>query len=353
MAQIRERQRKDGSRSYLARIRIRGCPDATETFSRLTDARRWVQQTEVEMRSGRYLKSAESRKHTLSEAIRRYTKDVLSLNPTTYRDNHKKLEYWGERLGRLLLSDLSSARIVEERDLLTHGVTPRKTRRSNATVNRYLAALSAVCGTAVSEWEWLEENPMRRVSRLKEPRGRVRYLDDSELERLLGASRGSGNRALHLALVMALCTGARRMEVWGLGWSEVDLKAGHIKFLQTKNDDRRSVPLDGTTLGLLGDHARLRRIDSDRVFPSKKDPTKPMDFRRPFQQVLARAGIEDFSWHDLRHSCASYLAMKGVPLRTIAEILGHKTLQMVYRYSHLSPGHLKEAIDGLGQKIFG
>ena len=144
------------------------------------------------------------------------------------------------------MSDLSSARIVEERDLLTHGVTPPqgRARRSNGTVNRYLAALSALCSTAVAEWEWLEENPMRRVSRLKEPRGRVRYLDDSELERVLGASRDSGNSGLHLSLVMSLGTGGRRMGIWGLLWSEVDLKAGYLKFLKTKNDDRRAVPLD-------------------------------------------------------------------------------------------------------------
>ena len=153
--------------------------------------------------------------------------------------------------------------------------------------------------------------------------------------------------------MIALSTGARRMEVWGLKWSDVDLKKGFMILKETKNKETRSVPIQSVALDLLREFSKVRRIDTELVFPSKINPKTPFDFRNPFNKALEKAQILDFSWHDLRHSCASYLVMNGVQLRTVAEILGHKTFQMVMRYSHLSPDHLKEAISGMNQKIFG
>ena len=152
--------------------------------------------------------------------------------------------------------------------------------------------------------------------------------------------------------MIALSTGARRMEVWGLRWSDVDLNKGFMTLKETKNNETRSVPIQSIALDLLRNHSKVRRIDTDRIFPSKTNPENPFDFRNPFQKALKKAQIEDFSWHDLRHSCASYLVMNGVQLRTVAEILGHKTFQMVMRYSHLSPDHLKEAVLGMNKKMF-
>ena len=133
----------------------------------------------------------------------------------------------------------------------------------------------------------------------------------------------------------------------------MDLKRGFLSLLKTKNGEVRTVPIQGLGLELLRNHSKLRRLDTDLLFPSRIDPKRSIDFRVPFEKALDKAGIEDFTWHDLRHSCASYLAMNGAPMRTIAEILGHKTLAMVHRYSHLSPDHLKEAVSGMNQKIFG
>ena len=123
-------------------------------------------------------------------------------------------------------------------------------------------------------------------------------------------------------------------------------------FSETKNDEFRSVPLEGHPRELLLEHYRIRREDSDIVFPSKKNPAVSYDFRNPWKKALVVAEVEDFRWHDLRHSCASYLAMNGVPMLTIAEILGHKTLSMVQRYTHLSKEHLTEAISDMNHKIF-
>jgi len=199
----------------------------------------------------------------------------------------------------------------------------------------------------------LEENPLRKVSKLKEPRGRVRYLSDEERELLLIACKESHNPDLYLTVILAMSTGGRRAEIWGLSWKCVDLKNGFITFEETKNDEPRSVPLTGHALEMMFERSKTRRIETNLVFPSRVDPQKSFDFRRPFQMALKAAQIEDFRWHDLRHCAASYLVMAGVDMRTVAEILGHKTLQMTQRYTHLSPEHLKDAVAKMNLKIFG
>ena len=243
--------------------------------------------------------------------------------------------------------------ISEHRELLSQTETIRKTKKSNATVNRYLAALSTAISTAINEWGWMEDNILRKVSKLKEPRGRVRYFSDEERERFLLACKESHNSDLYVAVILALSTGGRKNEIWGLSWKDVDLKNGFITFEETKNDEPRSVPLQGHALELMLKRSKVPRIDTDLVFPSRVDQQKHLDFRKPFQMALKAAQIEDFRWHDLRHCAASYLVMAGVDMRTVAEILGHKTLQMTQRYTHLSPEHLKDAVAKMNLKIFG
>jgi integrase len=353
MAQIRERTRKNGKKSFLVRIRMRGKQEAAASFDRLTDARIWAQQTETEMRDGRYIKTAEAQKHTVSDLVERYIRDVLPRKVKVGRFYAIQLGWWKRQIGDVLLSELTPVLISEHRELLSQTETIRKTKKSNATVNRYLAALSTAISTAINEWEWMEENPLRKVSKLKEPRGRVRYLSDEERELLLIACKESHNPDLYLTVILAMSTGGRRAEIWGLSWKCVDLKNGFITFMETKNDEPRSVPLTGHAFELMMERSKVPRIDTDLVFPSRVDRHKHFDFRRPFQMALKAAQIDDFRWHDLRHCAASYLVMAGVDMRTVAEILGHKTIQMTQRYAHLSPEHLKDAVAKMNRKIFG
>ena len=353
MAQIRERARKNGKKSFFVRIRMRGKPEAAASFDRLTDARIWAQQIETEMRDGRYIKTAEAQKHTVSDLVERYIRDVLPRKVKVGRFYAIQLGWWKRQIGDVLLSELTPVLISEHRELLSQTETIRKTKKSNATVNRYLAALSTAISTAINEWGWMEENPLRKVSKLKEPRGRVRYLSDEERELLLIACKESHNPDLYLTVILAMSTGGRQSEIWGLSWKCVDLKNGFITFEETKNDEPRSVPLTGHAFELMMERSKVPRIDTDLVFPSRVDRHKHFDFRRPFQMALKAAQIEDFRWHDLRHCAASYLVMAGVDMRTVAEILGHKTMQMTQRYTHLSPEHLKDAVAKMNHKIFG
>jgi integrase len=153
-------------------------------------------------------------------------------------------------------------------------------------------------------------------------------------------------------VVLALATGARRGELLNLRWSDVDLKRGTLTFHQTKNGERRAVPLTGYALEVLTQHAQGRRLDTPLVFPDRTG-TRPIGIREAFEWAVKRAGIANFRFHDCRHCAASYLAMNGASLAEIAEVLGHKTLAMVKRYAHLSEAHTAGVVARMNQAIFG
>jgi integrase len=154
-------------------------------------------------------------------------------------------------------------------------------------------------------------------------------------------------------VVLALATGMRQAELMGLKWQDVDLQRGVIILHETKNGERRRVPVAGLALELLKDHSKIRRMGTGLLFPSERKPQQPIDLRKAFLNALKSAEIENFHWHDLRHCTASYLAMDGASLAEIAEVLGHKTLSMVKRYAHLSDGHVSNVVASMNRKIFG
>jgi integrase len=216
-----------------------------------------------------------------------------------------------------------------------------------------MSALSHAFTIAVNEWQWIDDTPMRKVKKPTEPRGRVRFLDDDERAKLLNACKKSPNKFLYPCVVLALATGMRQAELMGLKWQDVDLQRGVIILHETKNGERRRVPVAGLALNLLKEHSKIRRIDTALLFPSERKPQQPIDLRKAFLNALKFAEIENFHWHDLRHCTASYLAMDGASLAEIAEVLGHKTLSMVKRYAHLSDGHVSNVVASMNHKIFG
>lgn len=351
MATFDKHVANDGKITYRVRIRMKGCPLQTASFDRLTDARRWGQQTEAAIREGRYFKTREAQRHTLAELIDRYLLDVLPRKKGAPKQR-QQLQWWREQLGTFALSDLTPPLLAEYRDKLAAGF-PGTEPRGPATVVRYLAALSHCLSIAVKEYQWLDDSPMRRVSKPKEPRGRVRFLSEQERAALLSACEASANPYLFPVVVLALSTGMRAGEIMALEWRDVDLARGWLTLRETKNGERRGVPLAGKAFELLKEHARIRRrVDTPLLWPGVR-PDRPMDLRQPWEKALKQAGIEDFRFHDLRHSAASYLAMNGASLNEIADVLGHKTLSMVKRYAHLSESHKAGVVERMNAAIFG
>lgn len=352
MANIEKRETNDGKTTYRVKVRLKGFPSQSASFERLTDAKKWAQHTESAIREGRHFKTSEAKRHTLSETIDRYIKNVLPSKPKSEYTQTGQLNWWKEILGSYSLAEVTPSLIAQFRDKLAQEKPKSRDSRTPATVNRYLAALSHVFTIATKEWMWVDENPLNKVSKMREPRGRVRFLSDEERKSLLEVCKSSESIYLYTVVVLALSTGGRRMELLGLKWPDVDLNRGIITLHETKNGERRILPLTGHALDLIKKHSKIRQINCDFVFPSK-DLKKPIDIRTPWETALKRAEISDFKFHDLRHSCASYLAMNGASLAEIAEILGHKTLQMVKRYAHLSDAHTSKVVARMNEKIFG
>jgi len=143
----------------------------------------------------------------------------------------------------------------------------------------------------------------------------------------------------------------RQGESMGLRWGDVDMERGRIVLHDTKNNERRAVPLTGHALDVIREHARVRRLDSDLLFPGRK-PDRPVNLRKPWEAALSSAGITGYRWHDNRHGAASEMIMSGASLAEVAEVLGHKTLSMVRRYSHLSEQHAAGVVERMNRRIF-
>jgi integrase len=150
---------------------------------------------------------------------------------------------------------------------------------------------------------------------------------------------------------LAISTGMRRGEILGLRWSQVDLDRERITLHDTKNGERRGVPLAGLALTLLRALKQNRRVDTEWVFPSSR-VDRPIQLERAWKAAYTKAGIGDFRFHDLRHCAASYLVMTGASLAEIGEVLGHKTVQMTKRYAHLMDGQTKRIVSAMNERIF-
>lgn len=351
MAVIEERQKSNGEKTYRVKVRIKGYPVQSATFKRRTDAQKWASTTEAAIHEGRYFTRSQAKRKTFGDMIDRYIEEILPLKPKSQAKQTMQLGYWRDKLGEMILHDIGSSHISAIKNELAIGKTSRGTR-SKATVNRYLAAISHVYTVAIKEWEWVHDNPVSRISKFKEDRGRTRYLSENEIKRLLDVCQCFNHRYMYPIVVLALSTGARKNEILSLKWDNVDFERGVIRLDETKNGDQRGLPLEGHAYDLLYDLFKNKKIYSDYLFPSST-VSKPVCIKKSWPKVLKQANIENFRFHDLRHTAASYLAMDGASSTDIAEILGHKTLQMVRRYSHLSEAHTKKVVASMNQKIFG
>jgi len=254
---------------------------------------------------------------------------------------YKTKKIWVRQLvdafGNLNVSDLNS-RIIEQWQ------SERLKKNKPSTVNRLTTCLKHMVNKGV-EWGMASEETLkcvRKVKLLEENNKRLRFLTVEECKALIDCC------ASHLRpiVTVALHTGMRRGEILRLKWDQVDLRHHFILLDKTKNGERREIPIN-TTLEKLFDSIP-RGFESEYVFTDKEG--KPYgEVKHSFQTALKKAGIQDFRFHDLRHTFASHLVMAGIDLTSVKELLGHKSLTMTLRYAHLAPGHKKKAVNILDQ----
>ena len=358
MAAIEERRgRSSGKLTYRAKVRLRGAPSLSASFERRTDAVRWAEKAQTEIRDGRHFQSSEAKRRTLAELITRYVLQVLNHKPGDKRNRAAQLAWWKAQLGGHKLSEITPAVLAEKRDELLASPVRRQSAsaatrtKSSATVKRYLAALSHPFTIAMKEWGWVEDNPFLKISKPGEPRGRTRYLDKKELERLLRGCEASKNRQLHTIVVLAVSTGMRLGEILTLRRKAVALRSGQITLSKTKNGDLRVVPLAGRALRLLRKRLARRGAPADLLFPGR-NPQKPIEISVAWVNAVKKAGITDFRFHDLRHCAATLLVDAGATALQIAAVLGNRTLQMVTRYAHVRHALASKVVAKMNGQIF-
>jgi integrase len=227
-------------------------------------------------------------------------------------------------------------------DLERYRRTRKQAGKSDATINRELAFLRHVYSMAVT-WGKAAENPVKKVRFAREDNGRVRMLSPEEEVQLL-ANCGPQLKPLVIA---ALHTGFRASELLSLTWDEVDFRRHvvTVRAAYAKNGESRSVPMNKVLTEILRD-VRMVALATEQVFCNLRG--KPYrSFRTAFERAVRIAGLVDFTFHDLRHTFASRLVMRGVDLPTVKDLLGHKTIAMTLRYTHLSSDHKQRAVSTL------
>lgn len=352
MAYIEERKKVDGRSNFRVQIRRKGFALQCATFETLDEAESWAKTIESSMRDDTFSELVQEQTRPLAELIDRYLKTVMPTKPKSARAQTPQLLWWKDRLGDVPLCRLSPGMIGEQRDILLSEINPKTGQpRSPATVVRYLAALSHALSVACTEWGWMQSSPMNRVRKPKESRGRVRFLNQEELSRLLSACRTSDSRYLYPVVILAVSTGMRLGEIMNLTWQDIDINKGRITLDDTKNGDRRAVPLCGHALDVFRQMRDQKPQTTGLVFVGRK-LDNPINLSYHWKRALSQSGITDFRFHDLRHTCASYLLMNGATIGEIAEVLGHKSLQMVKRYAHMSESHAAKVVERMNLSVF-
>lgn len=248
----------------------------------------------------------------------------------------QRLSFWSDSYGDLILNKFTRNHIKQAMNKLACiGYAP-------ATLNRFKAAISAVFSFLCDEYD-LNYNPARQVKQQKEDNARCRFLSNIELSSLFNATKRSNWDKLYLLVLIAVTTGARRGDIITLKWSDIDFIHKTAKVDVTKNGQPRILPL---TNDVIGELIKFRSVGDGYVF---NHPSKLGEYFRNFdcywRKALKTAQIENFKFHDLRHTAASYLAMANIEIGQIADILGHKTLDVTKRYIHLSTAHKASVIN--------
>jgi integrase len=264
-----------------------------------------------------------------NEAVLKYLEETS--HKATQGDDKAHLRWLDPYLDGVNLASIDRARLDQI-------IGSRKAEGvSNATVNRTLEVVRAVLRKAAYEWEWIDKAPRLRM--LPEPKRRIRWITREEAARLLAELP----KHLRAVAEFSLETGLRKSNVTGLEWSQVDLsrRCAWIHPDQAKARRAIAVPLSKRAVEVLREQkGKHRKV----VFTYAKRPIRQVN-TKAWRAALKRAAIEDFRWHDLRHTWASWHAQAGTPLHVLQELGAWESVEMVRRYAHLSSDHLVQYVD--------
>jgi len=256
---------------------------------------------------------------TFSDAVKLFLEQGVGKDPS----KQQRLLHWVSVFGDKPIGKVTRQQIKAELKLLSQNKAP-------ATLNRYKSSIGSLYSFLLHEFD-IDYNPVKGIKQYTENNARTRFLSEAELPRLFKAVKHSKWEQLYLLVLMAVTTGARRTEMTSLTWECINLKTKTAHLPKTKNGEQRILTL---TSDVITELMKYRKV-SGFVFPHPSDPKMYFsNFDIHWQGALKEAGIHDFRFHDLRHTCASLLAMNGASLLEIAQVLGHKSITMKIQDRH-------------------
>lgn len=349
MSVYKRKDRKGKVVGWRAVVRIKGYPTVSKQWDRKEEADDWEEDTRRRIKSGQFNFNLHKNQYTFSELLERYRNDGAREHIRSIEDVDRHLRYWDTRFGSFALVHLTSELVGKERSLLAGTPTNKGSRRSAATVNRYFSSLSAVLSHAV-RLKWIHENPCFNLTKLKENAGRDRVMTEEEIIRLLESCRQSKSPYLYCIVLISLTTGARKGEILNLQWRHVDFdnKLAYLK--ETKNGRPRSIALADGVINELKELYQKRNPAKPLVFASKTAFGR-IDIKKAWKEALKRAGIEDFRAHDMRHTFCTLAAQQGASNLELATAMGHRTLTMLQRYTHLDAQVTKKYSTTISEQI--
>jgi len=304
-------------------------------------ARRILDKVKGEIAEGKWCEKLPGEDRTFKEMMEKYMTEYSIPQKASAERDQSSLTHLSPFFGHLTLLEITPKLVSQ------YKASRRSEKASPCTINRELALAKHAFSHAIKEWEWLNENPVKSVSMEKEPASRDRWLTYLEEEKLLGLSP----EWLKEILVFALETGCRRGEIFSLQWRDVNLFQKVITIFGKKTGERRGIPLTERAFELLqakGKTSIQARSINGLVFTHPTGQKVNINtFRGAFARAIEKAGIEDFRFHDLRHTFASRLAQAGIDPYTSQRLMGHKNFATTQRYAHHYSESLRNGIEAL------
>ncbi len=305
-------------------------------------AKRIYDKVKGEIAEGKWFEKLPGEDRTFKEMMEEYMAKHSKVKKASSERDRASILHLSPFFGEMRLVDIRPVSINEYKALRrVEGASP-------ATINREVALAKHAFNLAVKEWEWISENPVLKVSMEKEPPSRDRWLTFEEERILLAASP----EWLKEIIVFAVETGCRRGEILYLEWKDVDTFKKAVTVFGKKTGERRTIPLSEKALEVLKARevvrTNVRAIIGDLVFtyPAGRQ-VNFRTLRSAFEDALKKAGIQNFRFHDLRHTFATRLAQNGVDPYTIQKLMGHTSFTTTQRYAHHFVESLRRGIESL------
>ncbi len=339
---------KTPSSTWKAIIRRVGWPTSAKTFRTKRDAEDWARRTEDEMVRGVFIQRTPSEKMLVSVALQRYVQEVVpTKKESTQRREGARIREIDTYFEKYSLAAVTPDLVAKFRDArLAEG-------KANNSVRLELALLGHLFNVAIREWHiGLAYNPVTNIRKPSAGEGRDRRLAKHEQEKLLSAVDQHTNPMLGWIVRIAIETGMRHSEILGLRRSQIDLTKRVARLSDTKNESARTVPLTRMATAAFSQALNnpIRPFDTDLIFfgePGKSGKRSPYQFSKTWQVIKKSLGMADLHFHDLRHEAVSQLVEAGLSDQEVASISGHKSMQMLRRYTHLRAEDLVKKLDKL------